>query len=147
MMSRRCILGLAAVPLTSLSVGWVLLDCWFAPASARAFKRIRLGMTPGEVENSIGERPFLADADSKAWLPQLNERYDCVAALGPPYIDVSVSSQSMKIWAWGWMTGESTWLYVLFGEDRRAIGCYRFELNAACRLSWLDRIRTRLGLL
>ncbi len=150
-MTRRrwVFLGLASM----LALGLAAWFLWPSPA-VRAYNRIRLGMTPEEVETAIGVPPGYQDGIIPV-PPSMSPSGTFIRETGLPHYSLPDArnrpaaeySEKLSRQHWTW---EDYWIWVAYDRTGRVIGYYLLEAHGhvwrQSNPTLFDRIRTWLGL-
>lgn len=139
MVKRRPLLTLAALLTLLLAVAYPSWAWWMTPEPVKAYGRIRLGMTPAEVEAAVGvppgwQIPFDLNPPSP-YLPGQSE------TRGVPWVDFKeLPGSNSDQWIW-----ENHIILVGYSEQGTAVGIYLTETGVGSR-DILTRLRSWLGL-
>lgn len=132
--SRRLQRPLLVLGLVALLVGGAAWLLWPTdPIGPRAFARIRLGMSPAEAKAVIGMPP----RDTAPILDVHRGSLSLVASKG----DFAEDRASSNVW-----DGDEFWIMVAFDDTGAVIGVSLWEVRSPKQPSFLDRLRTRIGL-
>jgi hypothetical protein len=143
-MKKRIIWGLAGAVMLGLAA-WML---WPTPFPVRAYERIRLGMTPDEVQATIGHAGQPAPPPALVpfrWLPF--QRYVRQQGLDVMELAESVGnmlpSQLLQLYSEYWLFDD--YCIVVIFRDGRAVGCYLLGDEPEFP-PFLERLRAWVGL-
>jgi hypothetical protein len=144
-MKNRMLWGLAAA--LALSLGAWLLWPSSLPFAVRAYHRIRLGMTPAEVETAVGVPSGIYYAPFNCSSGPLGK---CIQEAGVPFKTALERGTRLESEQWCW---QDYWIWVVYDDTGRAVGCYLLEGYPwhrndppPDRPGFFDRVRTWLGL-
>jgi hypothetical protein len=141
---RRLLIGLLiAMALIAPVVCWSVWRAISLPRPIRAYERIRLGMTPDEVERAIGMPPG-EFAPLTAYMSRGYPQYIRESGLPSETADAEWVHARMTVQRWRW---EEYAIYVAFDEDEKAVGYYLLQWPGAWTPpSFFDRLREFVGL-
>ena len=131
-------------------IAWFVWWSVFSPFPVRAYERLRLGMTPMEVEKAIGVPPGRYDE----WEPprggitsgqfgiDLRESGLPRASLPHSFPEWRDSDLTIERWVW-----DDFWIWVVFDKDEKVVGFYLLKSSGPTHSpSLLDRLRQFIGL-
>jgi hypothetical protein len=139
---RRLLILLLATLVIVPVAGWVVWRAATKPEAVKAYERLRLGMTKGEVEKAIGMPPGYYRSYPRVgiqdgnYVRQIGPMPD---AAGRPISSLPYYEGTVERWTW-----DDFWIWVAFGEDGKAVGFYLLEPHQPPTL--LERVRKWLGL-
>jgi hypothetical protein len=141
---RRLLIGLliAMAPIAPV-VCWTVWRAISLPRPIRAYERIRLGMTPAEVERAIGMPPG-EFAPLTASMSRGYPQYIRESGLPSETADAEWVHAKVTVQRWRW---EEYAIYVAFDEEQKAVGYYLLRWpDAGAPPSFFDRLREFVGL-